>query len=265
MAKLTKKAAAQHQQAAELAALDRGLDEDEKAFVLDHWQASSSPSATLDGAFFTPRGLARDLSIEVNGHGARVLDLGAGIGHLAASCRNMFGRFWNNEPARELVCIDRNPDYVAVGRKVLPEATWICADLFDLPDLGEFDVVLSNPPYGTTQRSGTGPRYQGRQFEYHVIDIAGRLGRYGVFLIPQQSAPFTYSGQRCFTESAGAEYERFTTATGIHLEAGCGVDTSIYREQWQGVQPHTEVVTADFTEPAGTSADVVDVLAQAAS
>jgi 2-polyprenyl-3-methyl-5-hydroxy-6-metoxy-1,4-benzoquinol methylase len=43
-----------------------------------------------------------------------------------------------------MVCIEKNPDYVAVGRKVVPEATWICADVFDLPaDLGRYDRVVA--------------------------------------------------------------------------------------------------------------------------
>jgi hypothetical protein len=117
--KLTKRQAQQHAEAVRLVALDRDLTEDEKEFVLDHWQEAATARNALDGAFFTPAGLGIDLAIEVNGD--RIIDLCAGIGRLAWSCRDRARRA-NNEAARELVCVERNPAYVAVGRKVVPEA-----------------------------------------------------------------------------------------------------------------------------------------------
>lgn len=247
MPKLTKQQATRHQQAEDLLAVDRPLAEDEKQFFLDHWQESSTSRNALDGAFFTPRGLARDLSIEVVGE--RIVDLGAGIGHLAFACRRLFARRWNGEPRRELVCIERNPRYVEVGRKVVPEATWICADLFDLPEgLGVFDTAIANPPFGATARTGTGPRYRGRAAEYHVIDIAAELARHGAFLVPQPSAPFRYSGRACFTDEYSVAYERFQRQTGIELTPNCGIDTAQYKGEWRGVAPPVEIVTSDFTE-----------------
>ena len=149
-----------------------------------------------------------------------------------------------------MVCVESNPDYVAVGRRVLPEAEWICGDLFDLPDmdLGEFDTALANPPFGHTVRTGHGPRYRGRGFEYHVLDVAAVLARRGVFLLPQQSAPFTYSGRRGIEWTRDAEYDRFVAATGIELSPGCGLDTTLFDNDWRGVRPLVEIVTCDFTE-----------------
>lgn len=51
MAKLTKKQAQLHRQACEPVALDRGLDEDEKELVLQHWQECSTAANALEGAF----------------------------------------------------------------------------------------------------------------------------------------------------------------------------------------------------------------------
>lgn len=249
MATLSKADARLHRQACELVALPRDLTEQEKDFVLDHWQASANPTNRLSGAFFTPAGLAWDLRLEVSGD--RIVDLGAGIGQLAYACRDHWNRRWNNQPPRELVCVEINPDYVDVGRKIVPEATWVCADMFALSgkDLGEFDTAIANPPYGTLTRSGNGAGYAGRRFEYHVIGVAADLARRGVFLIPQTSAPFRYSGRPCCEHDTGDdEYTRFHVETGIELEPGMGVDTTYYRDQWHGVRPNVEIVTCDFTE-----------------
>ncbi|MEV6325600.1 hypothetical protein AB0M45_31185 [Nocardia sp. NPDC051787] len=50
------------------------VSEDEKLFVLNHFQESTSATQGPDGAFFTPHGLAHDMAIEVVG--TRIIDLG---------------------------------------------------------------------------------------------------------------------------------------------------------------------------------------------
>lgn len=68
-----------------------------------------------------------------------------------------------------------------------------------------------------------------------------------MFLIPQASAPFRYSGQPCFQHDTGDEhYQRFSEQTGITLTPSCGIDTSYYREDWHAVSPTVEVVNCDF-------------------
>lgn len=251
--KLTRGHAVAHRRACELVDLDRDLSEDEKWFVLEHFHESQTTLHSLDGAFFTPLGLARDLAIEVSGD--RIIDLCAGIGRLAWACRDPLRRL-NNEPARELVCVERNPDYVRVGRKILPHATWIRADVFDVAAMGldRFDCAIANPPFGRISRTGNAPGYRGGRFEYHVIALAAQLARRGVFIVPQASAPFRYSGQPNFRVEPDGEYRAFTQATGIELEHSCGIDTSSYAGDWRGVCPATEIVLCDFTEPAGQTA-----------
>jgi SAM-dependent methyltransferase len=228
--KLTKAQAKAHERACAL--LDKSkLNFDERIQVLRDWRAGASPINSLTGAHFTPFGIARDLLIETCE--GRMADFCAGTGRLAfhafmkANCRL----------EHELVCIELNPEYVAVGRKILPEATWLCADIFNLPDIGHFTCAISNPPYGAARRSGRAPRYKGRSFEYHVLDIASDHADHGVFLIPQQSAPFRYSGQQSFEMLAPEEtpdYTEFFTLTGIELEANCGLDTTCVTEDEEG-------------------------------
>ncbi|WP_271507338.1 methyltransferase [Bradyrhizobium sp. CCBAU 11357] len=248
MAKLTKAEAKAHAEAVELLKKDV-LTYDERVFVLDNWHEGASHINGSAGAFFTPCGLAGDFAIDA--YGGRTVDLCAGIGALA------FHVYWRahhargrDEPQKEIVCIERNPAYVDVGRKVLPEANWICADVFDLdlPSLGHFGCAIANPPFGATPRIGSGPRYTGRSFEFHVIDIASDIADYGAFIIPQASAPFQYSGVQCYRERKSADYLKFTEQTGIHLEAGCGVDCSYYRDGWKGIAPNVEIVCANFEE-----------------
>ena len=158
MAKLTREQERLHAEACRLINLSRDLTEDEREFVLNHWLESSTTSSASDRAHFTPAGLARDMSLEVGGD--RIIDLCAGNGRLAFHNRDLWGR-WPH-PGPEMTCIERNPDYVRVGRRVMPEARWICADVMDLPkmcdDLGMHDVCISNPPFGAIPRTGNAPR-----------------------------------------------------------------------------------------------------------
>lgn len=241
MSKLTKAQAKAHRAACDLLTKEK-LTLDDRWFVIEHWQESATHINSVAGAFFTPPGLASDFAIDVAG--SRIIDLCAGIGALSFACwsRSQYG-----ERIPEIVCVEKNPDYVAVGRKVLPEATWIEADIFDLPDFGRFDCAISNPPFGSTSRSGSkAPRFTGQEFEYHVIDIASDIADYGTFIIPQVSAPFTYSGRQSFSERKSDRYLEFSKQTGIDLTPGCGVDTAFYQGGWHGVSPMVEIVLADF-------------------
>lgn len=255
MAKLTKAQAKAHTEACRL--LDKDvLNEDEKIFVLENWQESAKHINTIAGAFFTPVGLARDFSIEVSGR--RIIDLCAGIGSLSFWCST---RAWSE--AVEIVCVELNHDYAAVGRKIVPQATWIVSSIFDLPkDLGRFDFAIGNPPFGATPRDARAPRYSGKEFELHVIDIASDLADYGAFIVPQETAPFKYSGcpnggwTETVKDGVGSGYvgcpkelhDRLLAQTGIVLEPSCGIDTSAYRNEWHGVSVKTEIVVTDFIE-----------------
>lgn len=258
MAKLTKAQAKAHQQACDLLAKDV-MSDDDKLFVLEHWQESAKHINTIAGAFFTPWGLARDLALEVN-PGSRVIDLCAGIGALA---------FFASGPWKqtEIVCVELNPEYAAVGRKIVPEARWIVGSVFALPsDLGHFDFAIGNPPFGTTPREARGPRYTGKEFELHVIDVASDLADFGAFIVPQMTAGFKYSGCPAggwpetrrdgigsgFLNRPTDLHDKLFSQTGIRLEPSCGIDTDLYRSEWHGVSVVTEVVTVDFIEARDT-------------
>lgn len=243
MAKLSKAQAKAHGESVTLLGKE-SLTEDEKDFVRSNWQESATHINSIAGAFFTPAGLARDTILEVEPRG-RIIDLCAGIGALASEVWDKAR--WRDERL-EIVCVELNPEYAAVGKKLLPEATWIVGSIFDLPDLGHFDTAISNPPFGNIKRDGEKRRYTGSKFEFHVMDLASDLADYGVFIVPQQSAGFQYSGRQMYERAESADYTKFSEQTGIVLEPGCGADTSIYLNDWHGVSPMVEIVTAEFLD-----------------
>jgi predicted RNA methylase len=241
MSRLSKAQIKAHQEAVAILSKDR-LSDDEREFVLDNWQESANHVNSAAGAFFTPSGLGLDAALFLGLYeGGRVIDLCAGIGCLALSS---YWR-WGHSPL-ELVCVEINPAYVDVGRKLLPEARWICAGVNDLPaDIGHFDRAISNPPFGKTAKIAS-PRYAGED-DLAVVDVASCLADFGTFILPGGSVPFEYSGCREYKNRSSAKYDRFTKATGIELTCE-SVDCEVYRNAWRGVKPRVEVVSADFTE-----------------
>lgn len=249
MAKLTKAQTKAHNEAEAILKKDR-LTDDERMFVFENWHEGANHNNGFAGAFFTPHELAADFSLDVGG--GRIIDLCAGIGALAA---NVIERATYRSAVTEMLCIEINPRYAEIGRKLVPDARWIVADVMDWRDWwavdldgAMFDYAIANPPFGKVRRSGNGPRYRGAEFEFHVVDIASRIADYGTFILPQMSASFRYSGARYYdryTSGRGVEFERLTD---LYMESGVGVDTSIHRDAWKDVAPLCEIVTIDFAE-----------------
>jgi hypothetical protein len=244
MAKLTKPELRAHNQALDILTKPT-LTEEDKEFVYRNWHEGATHINSAAGAFFTPFDMAFDFAIDAGG--GRVIDLCAGIGMLSYAIWQR-SRFKAGGP--KITCIERNPDYLAVGQKLLPEAEWICADVFDVLEmgLGHFDSAISNPPFGNIRRDRNSPRYTGKDFEFHVIDIAAHLADYGAFIVPQGSAGFNYSGRQNYERQKEGRAVKFQKLTGLHFDSGCGVDTSFYLDAWKGVSPMCEIVCVDFTE-----------------
>ena len=240
MAKLTKQQSKLHLQAMDLVHSDKILSWDERKFILDNYREAQGQLNALAGAFFTPYGLARDLSIEIGGGYAdsrhTIVDLCAGIGMLSFACERDYA---------DITCVEFCHEYVIVGKRVMPNALWIESDVFEA-ELSHYDFAISNPPFGAIKGDKFNGNYTGSQFEYKVIEHASKLADYGVFILPQNSAPFKLSGVQHFQYSESEKSLKFREQTGIDMQPGCGVDTSVYLKDWCGVSPMCEVVCCDF-------------------
>ena len=236
MARLSKNQSKLHRQVLDLVHSDKTLTFEEKEFILSNYQDDGIRST---GAFFTPEGLAWDFTIDSASTG-RCLELCAGIGRLS------FCQYIRHRPVH-ITCVELNPEYVLIGSRVLPEAEWICGDALQYVSNERFDVVYGNPPFGkiNTSEAFTGS-YKGAEFEYKVIEHGSTLSDYGVWIVPQASAGFVYSGAQYYDRRESAKYKKFADQTGFHFEAGCGIDTSIYRDQWHGTSVVCEVITVEY-------------------
>ncbi|MEM6414214.1 MAG: methyltransferase [Pseudomonadota bacterium] len=245
MAKLTKRQNKKHLEALALLEKSELLTTDEKEFVFKNYHQAADGDVTYSGAFFTPLDLAFDFALETSG--PKIIDLCAGIGALSYAAYNR-GRYHDERP--QITSVEINPRYVEIGKKLLPEATWICADITSVwCELGCFDYAISNPPFGRIKKNNEkAPLYKGREFEYIIADIASHMARHGAFIFPQTSAPFRLSGVQCYERNENAKYKTFAEQTGLFMEAGCGVDTSFYINEWNQRPPVTEIVCCDFEE-----------------
>lgn len=239
--KISKDNSKKHQQALDLLRKDI-LTYDDKMFVIENYNEAAQNLVSNTGAFFTPPSLAKDFVIETIS--APTIDLCAGIGILA------FHAFHHND-VTDITCIEINPEYLAIGKKLLPEAKWILGSVLDsnlISSLPHFKQVISNPPFGNIKTSSDiNLKYTGSNFEFKVVEIASRVAQHGVFILPQTSTPFLYSGSHSMQSFNSKLYDKFLQQTGISFDFNCGLDTSVHKTLWKATTPNVEIITCDFT------------------
>ncbi|MFC3190044.1 hypothetical protein ACFSKS_12480 [Pseudocitrobacter faecalis] len=134
MARISKKESANHNKVMELVHSDKQLTQDDKEFIFNNYQGDGIGAT---GAFFTPEMLAWDFILDA-GCSGDCIELCAGIGRLS------YYQFLRNNPSH-ITCVELNPEYVQIGKRVLPEAEWITGDALQYTPDRFYRVAYGNP------------------------------------------------------------------------------------------------------------------------
>ncbi len=237
MARVTKKESANHNRVMELVHSDKQLTQDDKEFIFNNYRGDGIGAT---GAFFTPEMLAWDFILDA-GCSDDCIELCAGIGRLS------YYQYLRNKPTH-ITCVELNPEYVMIGKRVLPEAEWITGDALTFKPDRFYKVAYGNPPFGKINTSeGYAGRYTGSEFEYRVIDHASTFSSMGAWIVPQGSAGFKYSGHTYYDPTVkSGKYLKFVNDTGYSFFPGVGIDTSIFKDEWNGTRVICESVLVDY-------------------
>lgn len=246
MVRLSKRNRKLHDQAVSLLSKET-LSSDDIDFFLANWNEGADIDNQRLGAFFTPIDMAFDFVLDAIGQlypnqTLRIIDLCAGIGTLSLAAH------WRYGDDIDITCVEFSSTYCDIGKKLLPSATWICADISDvdvISTLSDFDLVISNPPFGAINTINNPFSYNIKNAEFQIIEIASKLAKFGAFILPQGSCPFKFSGQQCFSVTENAKYNRFVQDTGITLSPGMGCDTTVYNS-FKNTSVTVEFVHAEF-------------------
>ena len=254
MSKITRQQIKRHEEAEGLLwGSDKKLTHDQVAFCLEHWdpRALAGKQVAQNEAYFTPLPLALDMGKYIGGDGRLVVDIGAGIGRLAYAvlCAN----WWDMQQVR-VTAVELNPEYVAVGRRLLPEVTWVQGDMYDRAlwqSLPRFDEAISNPPFGQVltdcDTGWVGYRGPGGLMAAAIGLRAARLGV--TMILPQTQTPFRYSGaplgNNVYTDNHTGYLKRFLAGRPTLEWHHSSLDTELpgYKSGWRGAAPLVEVVT----------------------
>lgn len=247
MARLSKRLIANHNKALKILKKDI-LSEDDKLFVFENYNEGAFRDNAYFGAFFTPLGMADYLAFDTIGDvygkpSLRVVDLCAGIGAISYAVLKRY-------PCVNITCVEVNPDYVEIGKKLVPEANWVLASVLDINrmlSLGHFDFAIMNPPFGRVRSlNGDAFKYSGALAEFKVLDVASHIADSIGAIVPQNSAGYKYSGDHGYEYIGSKELNRFQNETGIHVDGTIGHDLSDqYCGQFKNVSIAVEIITAD--------------------
>lgn len=224
--KLTKEETKFHERARDLIYSDKKLSLEDKFFILENWIPDANHNVTSSGAFFTPYALAESLNASFFDEPANVIDLCAGIGMLAFAYWIRISAYRGRGKLPDITCIEINPDFVKVGKRILPEANWIAADVLTVVESGlfspgSFDGCLSNPPFGNIPSKIKTPKsIISRTWEFAIAEIAMQLSDTALMIVPQGSVGWNYSGKAGgrYKKVSNDKYNLWSGKTGISFE-----------------------------------------------
>lgn len=262
MAKITKQQSKLHDEALALVHSDKALTKDDIEFVYKNYNPMASHNVGKGAIYFTPPGLAEEFAVLAPK--GRVIDLCAGIGVLSYyTLQHDISGYSGREPFRgdikRLVAIENNPEFVEVGKRLMPYVEWIHGDVFDLDlltSLGEFDCAISNPPYGhiPTKDANDWTLVKGPA-HWQVIEIALRLAdNGGIFILPEDCTDYDLRKRQYNPQKPKNKYLE-PYFHDVYMEAWAA-DYDQYLNDWQGASPKVNIVDistddVSFSRPYG--------------
>jgi hypothetical protein len=235
--KLSKQQIKQHNKAVEL--LRGTLAPDDIEFVYRNWSPMAEHDVTASGAFFTPYDFASEFPKYADSKG-RVIDLCAGIGVLS---RTTIDHDRYARSITEIVCVEINYDYYTIGKKLVPEATWINGDIFDkdlIKSLGQFDSVISNPPFGNILGKTKATWLMTAPAHVMAIEVSIILANGGTFILPETDTEYDLKRhvRQCPRWLVNLR-KRYPEVSVSPIPADFGYIN------WQGANPNTVIATVD--------------------
>lgn len=250
--KLTKPQLKIHKQA-EIILQKETLTFEDKEYLYEHFNEGAISDVTSESAYFTPLDLAYDFALFAGRYGVCV-DMCAGFGVLSF-CARVRDTYHNN--IKHQICIERNPKFVEIGKKLLPEAEWIEGDVFDKNiwdyiknKYGTINSIVSNPPFGKVTKTDCNRswlKYTGAELDIACMEIAMLNCQSDIsMLLPVGSVEFKYSGRPYFDNIENKKISKLRKETGIEfVMTNPGIDTSVY-EQFKNTKIIVEHV--DFVD-----------------
>jgi predicted RNA methylase len=204
MSKLTKKEFKEQEEIFKLLEKD-SLTEDEKIHVYENINPGFIDNLQA-GVYFTPFDYALDFALMSYKENS-IVDCCAGIGGLSKS---MLMRDSYDKNITSITCIEQNPLFVSIGKKLLPEndnsekgtlVKWICADVFSqelwqeltLSGTQKFTTLISNPPFGKCPaKMKMNYEWIGytQELELMVMALAVKFATHGNMILPSMSVEF---------------------------------------------------------------------------
>lgn len=249
--KITREQSKAHDDALAILSLCRTLTYDEVEFVMEHYNPMATHNVTKGGIYFTPLSLAIDIAqIGCMSDGGMVVDIAAGIGRLSYGAIQRHR--WDKMPIH-VTAIEIDPEFVEVGKKLLPEVEWVCDNIFEQSvwDGQMFDIALSNPPFGNigSKDIGSWLNYQGA-CDLMAVELAARYTRYGgTFVLPSGSVPADAFGFARGNDDP-MQVRRFKKKNPNVMIIGTSLEGDFYKDQWVGTSPSVKIVDVKVDENA---------------
>ena len=247
MARLTKPQEKKHDEALSLLSLNRKLKDEETEFVFRHYSAMATHRVAKGAIYFTPYEIASELAVMARLQGGgRVIDYAAGIGVLTHHM--LISEYWDAKPKHH-VCVEIDPEFVEVGKKLLPRVEWVCGNIFDrelVQSLGTFTIGIANPPFGVVPSLASGKVWLKAKVPAHLatVELMVRMCQYGGFVIMPR-VDQEYQPQ---TGRLSDALQRLLTAfPGLHVGMCMDLDWDQY-PKWQGANPDTVIVDVSVND-----------------